>query len=64
VPMQANWTNPDPVIADFLHKYGRYGIPFNIVFGPGAPQGIVLPELLTVQKVLDALDAAEKVPQQ
>ena len=60
VAMQADWTNPDPVIADFLHKYGRYGIPFNAVFGPGAPDGIILPELLTPALVNDALDKASK----
>ena len=58
IAMQANWTNPDPVIADFLHKYGRYGIPFNAAFGPDAPQGIVLPELLTPKIVTNALDKA------
>ncbi len=60
VAMQANWTNPDPVIAGFLHKYGRYGIPFNIVFGPGAEQGIALPEILTHDVVMEALDRASK----
>ncbi|MFA5041424.1 MAG: thioredoxin family protein, partial [Bdellovibrionales bacterium] len=58
IAMQANWTNPDPAISDLLHKYGRYGIPFNAVFGPGAPQGIVLPELLSPSLVLKALDDA------
>ena len=58
IAMQANWTNPDPAITDLLHKYGRYGIPFNAVFGPNAPQGIVLPELLTPTLVLDALNKA------
>jgi suppressor for copper-sensitivity B len=58
IAMQANWTNPNPVVSDLLKKYGRYGIPFNAVFGPGAPEGIVLPELLTSQTVLKALDAA------
>ncbi len=58
VPMQADWTNPDPVIAAFLQKYGRYGIPFNAVFGPGAPQGLVLPELLTPDAVRGGLDKA------
>lgn len=60
IAMQADWTNPDPVIAAFLQKYGRYGIPFNAVFGPGAPQGIVLPELLTPSRVNEALDEAVK----
>ena len=63
IPMQADWTNPDPDIGAFLQKYGRYGIPFNAVFGPGAPQGLVLPELLTHDAVMSALDQAEKKPQ-
>lgn len=58
IAMQADWTNPDPIITNFLHKYGRYGIPFNAVFGPAAPQGIVLPELLTPETVAKALDKA------
>jgi suppressor for copper-sensitivity B len=60
VAMKADWTNPDPKIADFLGRHGRYGIPFNIVYGPGAPAGIVLPELLTRQAVTAALDQAAK----
>ena len=63
IPMQADWTNPDPVIAAFLQKYGRYGIPFNAAFGPGAPQGIVLPELLSTEAVTKALDEAGKSSQ-
>lgn len=60
VAMKADWTNPDPTIADFLGRHGRYGIPFNIVYGPGAPAGIVLPELLTTETVMTALDQAAK----
>src|SRR3546814_1272646 len=58
VAMQADWTRPDPKIADYLASFGRYGIPFNVVYGPAAPQGIVLSELLTVEAVLDALREA------
>jgi suppressor for copper-sensitivity B len=60
VAMKADWTNPDPKIADFLGRHGRYGIPFNIIYGPGAPAGIVLPELLTTEAVTAALDQAAK----
>jgi suppressor for copper-sensitivity B len=63
IPMQADWTNPDPVISAFLQKYGRYGIPFNAVFGPGTPQGLVLPELLSTKAVMEAIDKASKSPQ-
>ena len=58
VSMQADWTRPDPAIATYLASYGRYGIPFNIVYGPGAPGGVVLPELLTTGDVGAALDKA------
>ena len=58
IAMQADWTRPDDNITRFLERYDRYGIPFNIVFGPGAPSGIALPEILTPQAVIDALDTA------
>lgn len=62
VALQADWTNPDPAITAFLHKHGRYGIPFNAVFGPRAPDGLVLPELLTSGMVLDSLAIAQGPP--
>jgi len=58
VLMQADWTRPDQKIADYLASYGRFGIPFNAVFGPGAPDGILLSELLRVDAVLGALQTA------
>lgn len=65
VAMQADWTNPDSTITEFLQKHGRYGIPFNAVYGKYAPNGIVLPELLTREAVYDALEKAsgEKMPE-
>ena len=57
-PMQADWTRPDPVIARYLKAHERYGIPFNAVYGPAAPEGIVLPELLSTEGVMDALELA------
>ena len=58
VAMQADWTRSDPAISRYLEAFDRYGIPFNAVYGPGAPEGIVLPELLTSGAVLDALHRA------
>jgi suppressor for copper-sensitivity B len=58
VAMQADWTRPSDAIAGYLARYGRFGIPFNAVYGPKAPDGIVLPELLNTSAVLDALAAA------
>ena len=54
VPVRADWTRPDPRIASYVNGFGRYGLPFNLVFGPHAPAGIVLPELLSKQAVLSA----------
>ncbi|WP_316174315.1 MULTISPECIES: protein-disulfide reductase DsbD family protein [unclassified Bradyrhizobium] len=64
VAVKADWTSPSDAIATYLRSFGRYGLPFNIVFGPGAPTGILLPELLTPQIVLDAIDTASTIPHQ
>ena len=58
IAMQADWTRPNDAIAAYLASFGRYGIPFNVVYGPDAPDGVVLPELLTETAVLDAFDTA------
>lgn len=58
VLMQADWTQPSDTIARYLKAHGRFGIPFNVVYGPGAPEGIILPEILRPELVLDALEAA------
>ncbi|OIR00826.1 thiol:disulfide interchange protein DsbD precursor [mine drainage metagenome] len=58
--MQADWTRPDAGIAAYLAGFGRYAIPFDAVYGPGAPAGIALPELLSEDAVMDAIARAEK----
>ena len=58
VTLRGDWTRPDPEISAYLESFGRYGIPFNAVYGPGLPSGKALPELLTVDSVLTALDEA------
>ncbi len=63
VAERADWTQPSESIVEYLGRHGRYGIPFNMVYGPGAPLGIALPELLTDEAVLDALDAARGRPE-
>jgi suppressor for copper-sensitivity B len=59
VPMVADWTKPDPAINRYLAHFGRYGIPLNVVYGPKAPEGIVLPELLTSDGVEQAIRQAQ-----
>jgi suppressor for copper-sensitivity B len=60
VAMEADWTRPNEAISSYLASFGRYGIPFNAVYGPGAPDGLALPELLTDEAVLKALGQARK----
>ena len=58
VAMRADWTRPDPEITAYLQSFGRFGVPMDVVYGPGAPDGIALPELLTQDAVADALRRA------
>jgi suppressor for copper-sensitivity B len=58
VAMRADWTRPSDEISAYLASFGRYGIPFNVVYGPAAPSGVVLSELLTPDEVLAAFGRA------
>ncbi len=55
VTLRADWTQRDPAIAAALARHGRNGVPLYLVYHPGRAQPLVLPELLTVAIVLDAL---------
>ncbi|EKV28884.1 Cytochrome c-type biogenesis protein DsbD, protein-disulfide reductase [Caenispirillum salinarum AK4] len=59
IALQADMTAPDAEIAAYLAQHDRYGIPFNIVYGPAAPRGIPLPEVLTEEAVMDAIGKAD-----
>lgn len=59
VAMRGDWTRPDDAIAAFLARFGRYGLPFNAVFGQGASDGALLPELLTADAVRAAFAQAK-----
>ncbi len=62
VAMRADWTRPSPPITAYLQSFGRYGVPLDVVYGPGAPHGIVLPDLLTPGAVMAALAKAAALP--
>ncbi|WP_227010142.1 protein-disulfide reductase DsbD family protein [Pelagibius marinus] len=69
VRMRGDWTLPSDAISSYLASFGRYGIPFNAVYGPGAPEGLALPELLSQDAVTAAFgqvrraETAARVPQ-
>ncbi|MGA3211028.1 MAG: protein-disulfide reductase DsbD domain-containing protein [Terriglobales bacterium] len=55
--LRADWTSYDPVITQTLAGFGRSGVPFYLLYGKDAnAQPRPLPELLTPQIVLNALD--------
>ncbi|RUO99869.1 MAG: protein-disulfide reductase [Hyphomicrobium sp.] len=58
VAMRADWTKSNSAVAAYLQSFGRYGVPFDVVYGPGRPNGEPLPELLTADVVNGALDRA------
>jgi thiol:disulfide interchange protein DsbD len=53
--LQADWTRQDPAISQALNALGRSGVPVYVLHVPGKPPQ-VLPELLTPDLVLQALD--------
>jgi thiol:disulfide interchange protein len=53
--VRADWTRRDPEIAQALAALGRNGVPAYVYYKPGAAP-VLLPELLTRERVLAALD--------
>ncbi|MDD1783315.1 thioredoxin family protein [Enterovibrio sp. ZSDZ35] len=59
VTLQGDWTVPSESVTNYLQKHGRYGVPFNIVYGPNAPEGIPLPVVLSDKDVINAINWAK-----
>ncbi|WP_226422042.1 protein-disulfide reductase DsbD family protein [Vibrio sp. E14] len=58
VAMEGDWTVPSQSVTSYLQENGRFGVPFNIVYGPKAPNGIPLPIVLTDESVISAIETA------
>jgi len=58
VALQADWTTYDPSITNYLSSLGRRAIPFDAVYSGKTGEVEVLPELLSANDVLEALDRA------
>lgn len=57
--LKGDWTHRDPQITALLQQYQRTGIPLYIVFGAdSAGLGTLLPQILTIDTVVDAIHAA------
>ena len=55
VYMKADWTNKDPRITEMLNRYGRNGVPLYLLFPGNGQDALVLPNILTVGILTDAL---------
>jgi thiol:disulfide interchange protein DsbD len=54
--LEADWTRRDEAIRRELLRFGRAAVPLYLVYQPGAAEPQVLPELLSVERVLAALE--------
>jgi len=55
IAMQADWTRRDDAIAAYLASFGRYGIPFYVMYRPDA-EPYVFSELLSRTAIVDLLE--------
>ncbi len=55
LPMKADWTNGDPEITKMLRSYGRAGVPTYAVYRGGSTTPVLLPEVLTRDRVVEAV---------
>ncbi|MEJ6673877.1 MAG: thioredoxin family protein [Alphaproteobacteria bacterium] len=62
VRLRADWTVPDDDISAYLFSFGRFGIPFNAVYGPAAKEPLILSELLSTYEVISALAKFSSLP--
>ena len=58
VLLRGDWTNRDPKITAELTRWNRSAVPFNLIYAPGKSEPVILPELLTPGKVLEAFAQA------
>ncbi|MBT4880122.1 MAG: hypothetical protein HON43_04025 [Alphaproteobacteria bacterium] len=61
VLMKGDWSKKDERIKKFLMLYQRGGIPFTVIFSPQRPEGVILPELLSTDILLESLTQAQSV---
>jgi thiol:disulfide interchange protein len=55
VALKADWTNTDEVITQALEAYGRNSIPLYVYYPAGGADYKILPQVLTVGNVVEAL---------
>jgi len=58
--LKADWTNKNIEIQNYMKSFDKYGIPLNIVYGPKNKDGIVLGELLSKKKIIEAINEVKQ----
>jgi thiol:disulfide interchange protein len=53
---RADWTAKDPAITLALRRYGRTGVPLNVIITPWSSEPVLLPNILTPGIVQEALE--------
>ncbi len=59
VYMVADWTDYDPAIGSLVQSHGRNGIPLYVLYAPGSTAPVILPQILTFDTVIDAIEALQ-----
>ena len=59
--MEGDWTSEDPLITEWLDRYGRVGVPLYLYFPTGSSldNPTILPQILLPEIVIDAVAAAD-----
>jgi thiol:disulfide interchange protein DsbD len=58
--LEADWTRRDEGIRQELARFGKAGVPLYLVYQPGAAEPQVLPEILSVERMVAALEVRER----
>ncbi|MBA3930626.1 MAG: cytochrome C biogenesis protein [Xanthomonas sp.] len=60
VMMTGDWTNVDPAITAFLEQHNAVGVPLYVMYPRGGGEGEVLPTVLTLDTMRQALERAAR----
>ena len=59
VKVRGDWTKPNLIVENFLQKYNRFGIPFNIMYSKKNSSGIIFSEILSEDELIKAIKKLE-----
>jgi len=58
--IEVDITKKDQAVTEFLHKHNRVGIPFIMIYGANAKDGILLDEIPSIHQTIDAIKKARQ----